>query len=472
MKNNYQNFTSHPTDKTDPRISAWRSTLQWLEEKYLQEPRQPLSIKFLKELNCRCGVNDRDAVEYEKETWGVNYDGVPSADPGFRQGGNWMHNGNPRIGSREEIGLLEEIREKLKNNEITHDNYKQKFTTKHIKLLEQYYHELTRPEAILSEVQNLVDLANSEDFRKMHPVQRAAILGLRLVRIHPFDGANGRTQQLLMGLELMREGYPPLVRRDMGSFYEYLKHDIRNFEPNCEVFTRWCAVNVAIVMMSSDASNAQLRSYADKLFVKNMPFEEQWSNGHSSLAPPAELNASATSAPDSEPANNYNKFWLHAHSLRGATGHVGDPNALPLGAKDWLTVEEIDELAKTNSILHGKWILEVSEERINAVWQHIAKAISSGALPRSPSAKSSTAAGFGVPPNFHAHYVICVYTNNYLDVDDVMGAAADLKSSLARANLTKDIGVVHYKPDIYTHLGFYGGPNDRVEEWRYKYSFA
>lgn len=35
MKNNYINFTSHPTDPKDPRVAAWKNTLQWLENEYL-----------------------------------------------------------------------------------------------------------------------------------------------------------------------------------------------------------------------------------------------------------------------------------------------------------------------------------------------------------------------------------------------------------------------------------------------------
>jgi hypothetical protein len=37
MKNNYNNFTSHPTDPKDPRVASWRNTLQWLENQYLSK---------------------------------------------------------------------------------------------------------------------------------------------------------------------------------------------------------------------------------------------------------------------------------------------------------------------------------------------------------------------------------------------------------------------------------------------------
>lgn len=52
---------------------------------------------------------------------------------------------------------------------------------------------------------------------KVHPVEFAALLHLRLVTIHPFIDGNGRTARLLMNLALMQDGFPvtiipPVVR--------------------------------------------------------------------------------------------------------------------------------------------------------------------------------------------------------------------------------------------------------------------
>jgi Fic family protein len=52
---------------------------------------------------------------------------------------------------------------------------------------------------------------------KVHPVEFAALIHLRLVTIHPFSDGNGRTARLLMNLALMQDGYPvtiipPVVR--------------------------------------------------------------------------------------------------------------------------------------------------------------------------------------------------------------------------------------------------------------------
>ncbi|SAL57398.1 filamentation induced by cAMP protein Fic [Caballeronia cordobensis] len=48
----------------------------------------------------------------------------------------------------------------------------------------------------------------------MHPIERAAELHARFVRIHPFVDGNGRTGRLLLNIELMKSSYPPAVIRD------------------------------------------------------------------------------------------------------------------------------------------------------------------------------------------------------------------------------------------------------------------
>lgn len=45
----------------------------------------------------------------------------------------------------------------------------------------------------------------------LHPVERAARVHAAFVGIHPFVDGNGRTSRLLMNLELMKSGFPPVV---------------------------------------------------------------------------------------------------------------------------------------------------------------------------------------------------------------------------------------------------------------------
>lgn len=45
----------------------------------------------------------------------------------------------------------------------------------------------------------------------LHPVSRTAEVHTRLVLIHPFIDGNGRTEQLLLNLKLLKSGYWPVV---------------------------------------------------------------------------------------------------------------------------------------------------------------------------------------------------------------------------------------------------------------------
>ena len=46
---------------------------------------------------------------------------------------------------------------------------------------------------------------------EFHPIERAARLHVEFVKIHPFVDGNGRTARLLMNLELMKDGFPPVI---------------------------------------------------------------------------------------------------------------------------------------------------------------------------------------------------------------------------------------------------------------------
>lgn len=60
---------------------------------------------------------------------------------------------------------------------------------------------------------------------EMHPVERAARVHVDFVKIHPFVDGNGRTSRLLMNLELMKFGFPPVVftTADRLSYYQALE---------------------------------------------------------------------------------------------------------------------------------------------------------------------------------------------------------------------------------------------------------
>jgi Fic family protein len=49
--------------------------------------------------------------------------------------------------------------------------------------------------------------------QNLHVTERAALLHVIFVKIHPFLDGNGRIARLLLNLELMKNGYPPIVIR-------------------------------------------------------------------------------------------------------------------------------------------------------------------------------------------------------------------------------------------------------------------
>lgn len=70
-------------------------------------------------------------------------------------------------------------------------------------------HEPPQPYLIPSQMEQL--LTTYEQMKKtMHIVERIAVFHLLFEGIHPFVDGNGRTGRLLLNLELMKEGFPPI----------------------------------------------------------------------------------------------------------------------------------------------------------------------------------------------------------------------------------------------------------------------
>jgi Fic family protein len=85
-----------------------------------------------------------------------------------------------------------------------------------------------------SEMQGFIQWYRTEALA-LHPVERAARVHADFVKIHPFVDGNGRTSRLLMNLELLKSGFPPVVlpvERRL-EYYEALDlaHTKNNYEP-------------------------------------------------------------------------------------------------------------------------------------------------------------------------------------------------------------------------------------------------
>jgi Fic family protein len=67
------------------------------------------------------------------------------------------------------------------------------------------------PIRIREEMEQLMEWYEKSETKKLHPVARGAMLHAIFVGIHPFIDGNGRTSRLLLNLELMKDGFPPIV---------------------------------------------------------------------------------------------------------------------------------------------------------------------------------------------------------------------------------------------------------------------
>ena len=81
-------------------------------------------------------------------------------------------------------------------------------------------HMPPEPFLIKEEMEDFINWYNTEAL-ELHPIERAAIVHIKFVGIHPFIDGNGRASRLLLNLELMKNGYPPIVIRTENRFKYY-----------------------------------------------------------------------------------------------------------------------------------------------------------------------------------------------------------------------------------------------------------
>jgi hypothetical protein len=133
------------------------------------------------------------------------------------------------------------------------------------------------------------------------------------------------------------------------------------------------------------------------------------------------------------------------------------PNDINWKAPSKSIRDQIDQLAVSSGYLSGKWLVFSTTESIDTLWCTIAKEVAGGTL--GISCKVSPRAVEGDPEQSH---VICIYTENYQDKEDVMRARMSLR---ARHGCRQ---VLTYKPDIYTELGVYAKNPWGIKPKKYK----
>jgi Fic family protein len=89
-----------------------------------------------------------------------------------------------------------------------------------------YFHEISTPDKIPTQVRATVQWLGSEEAKRtMHPTRLAARAHYQLLHIFPFTKHSGKVARLVMNLILMHEGYPPAIihATDRQRYYDALK---------------------------------------------------------------------------------------------------------------------------------------------------------------------------------------------------------------------------------------------------------
>ncbi|KAI4727852.1 DUF1917-domain-containing protein [Aureobasidium sp. EXF-10728] len=112
--------------------------------------------------------------------------------------------------------------------------------------------------------------------------------------------------------------------------------------------------------------------------------------------------------------------------------------------------EDILDIAVASGVTDGKWMLFPKPEDVNRVWKLVAEAVVDGRL--GDTAKVASA---DPPDPFNqkkqSSHLICVYTRDFSDLDDVRRVLEELvELGLAPRNATD--GAIYYKADAYTYL--------------------
>lgn len=75
----------------------------------------------------------------------------------------------------------------------------------------------------------------NQNYNVLHPIELAARVHVDFIGIHPFIDGNGRTSRLLMNLELIKAGFPPIIIKveNRLKYYETLDiaHTTHNYKP-------------------------------------------------------------------------------------------------------------------------------------------------------------------------------------------------------------------------------------------------
>lgn len=108
--------------------------------------------------------------------------------------------------------------------------------------------------------------------------------------------------------------------------------------------------------------------------------------------------------------------------------------------KKQISFNDINNIAEKYNILSGKWLIYEKTSNIDKLWANISINCVKGFL--GPTVKVSPKC------NYNDEHVICVFTKNYLDKENVY----NIRDVLKKNGINNKIS---YKPDIFTYFEIY-----------------
>jgi hypothetical protein len=115
-------------------------------------------------------------------------------------------------------------------------------------------------------------------------------------------------------------------------------------------------------------------------------------------------------------------------------------SSLCLSRNDAVSCTDLHALAVEYSVLGGKWMIFSNSASVDMDWSKVAEGVTSGIL--------GIVADVSTKPDDSGMHVICVFTKNYLDMDDVKRVRQGLRS----LGFTKKL---KYKPNAFTSCGVF-----------------
>jgi Fic family protein len=89
-----------------------------------------------------------------------------------------------------------------------------------------YFHEIAPPPKIPTLLAKVLDVADTADFRKSHPVLQASRIQHGFMQVFPYTEGSGKVARLLANLYLIRGGYLPCIIHsvDRNRYYDAFRH--------------------------------------------------------------------------------------------------------------------------------------------------------------------------------------------------------------------------------------------------------